>query len=226
MEEKSDVNENKTNELINSFDDLNLKDNLLRGIYSYGFENPSPIQSKAIPFMNTKNDLIAQAQSGTGKTGAFTVGILNKVDVELKQKIVEDVGVSDEIYPVEVGFDDNESDFDDFDLGMAGDGDLEEIIEQVKDDEVVLDQDQISSKVDKSIPPEYQYENDSADAESILDDDTGDEIIQRDESDDEDEDEDEEIILDGGSSIPDEGVAFDVDDFLLQDDDIPQIPQD
>ena len=80
MEEKSDVNENKTNESINSFDDLNLKDNLLRGIYSYGFENPSPIQSKAIPFMNTKNDLIAQAQSGTGKTGAFSIGILNNID--------------------------------------------------------------------------------------------------------------------------------------------------
>ena len=42
--------------MTESFDDLNLKDNLLRGIYSYGFENPSPIQGKAIPIMNDKKD--------------------------------------------------------------------------------------------------------------------------------------------------------------------------
>ena len=65
-----------------TFDNLNLNDNLLRGIYSYGFENPSPIQGKAIPHMNDKKDLIAQAQSGTGKTGAFSIGILNNIDPE------------------------------------------------------------------------------------------------------------------------------------------------
>ena len=63
-----------------TFDDLNLNDNLLRGIFSYGFEDPSPIQGKAIPYMNLKKDLIAQAQSGTGKTGAFSIGVLN-IDV-------------------------------------------------------------------------------------------------------------------------------------------------
>ena len=50
--------------------------NVLRGIYAYGFENPSPIQQKAIPPMVDRRDMIAQAQSGTGKTGAFTVGTL------------------------------------------------------------------------------------------------------------------------------------------------------
>ena len=65
-----------------TFDNLDLKEELLRGIFSYGFENPSPIQQKAIPVMNSKKDLIAQAQSGTGKTGAFTIGILNNIDVE------------------------------------------------------------------------------------------------------------------------------------------------
>ena len=65
-----------------TFDDLNLNDNLLRGIFSYGFEDPSPIQGKAIPYMNLKKDLIAQAQSGTGKTGAFSIGVLNNIDVE------------------------------------------------------------------------------------------------------------------------------------------------
>ena len=69
--------------MTESFDDLNLTDNLLRGIYSYGFENPSPIQGKAIPIMNEKKDLIAQAQSGTGKTGAFSIGVLNNIDVTI-----------------------------------------------------------------------------------------------------------------------------------------------
>ena len=46
---------------------------VLRGVYAYGFENPSPIQQKAIPPMVDRRDMIAQAQSGTGKTGAFTV---------------------------------------------------------------------------------------------------------------------------------------------------------
>ena len=59
---------------------INLKTNLLRGIYSNGFENPSPIQKQAIIPLTTGNDLIAQAQSGTGKTGAFTIGMLQYID--------------------------------------------------------------------------------------------------------------------------------------------------
>jgi superfamily II DNA/RNA helicase len=70
---------------MTSFDDFDLNDNLLRGIYSYGFENPSDIQIKALPIINAKRDLIAQAQSGTGKTGAFTIGALNIIDVDLKK---------------------------------------------------------------------------------------------------------------------------------------------
>ena len=71
------------NKLSLSFDSLNLSDNVLRGIYSYGFENPSQIQQKAIPIILNGKDLIAQAQSGTGKTGAFLIGILEKVDTSL-----------------------------------------------------------------------------------------------------------------------------------------------
>ena len=67
-----------------SFEDLSLKENLLRGIYSYGFEVPSAIQSKAIPVLKTGKDIIAQAQSGTGKTGAFVIGSLESIDVEIK----------------------------------------------------------------------------------------------------------------------------------------------
>ena len=68
-----------------SFEDLEINDELLRGIFAYGFENPSNIQHKSIPIINKGKDLIAQSQSGTGKTGAFTIGILNKLDVSLQR---------------------------------------------------------------------------------------------------------------------------------------------
>ncbi len=67
-----------------SFDDLNLKENLLRGIYSYGFENPSKIQHEAVPKIASGKDIIAQAQSGTGKTGAFTIGALQNLKEDEK----------------------------------------------------------------------------------------------------------------------------------------------
>ncbi len=67
-----------------TFDELNLKDNLLRGIFSYGFENPSKIQSSSIPHMVQGKDIIAQAQSGTGKTGSFVIGSLQKLDESVK----------------------------------------------------------------------------------------------------------------------------------------------
>ena len=67
-----------------NFDVLNIKENLLRGVFSYGFEKPSLIQHKAIPVLISGKDIIAQAQSGTGKTGAFSIGSLNNVDEEVK----------------------------------------------------------------------------------------------------------------------------------------------
>ena len=69
---------------LNSWDDLDCDMNLLRGIYAYGFEQPSSIQKKAIPSMLKNRDIIAQAQSGTGKTGAFTIGTLGQINVENK----------------------------------------------------------------------------------------------------------------------------------------------
>tara|TARA_Y100000996_G_scaffold415073_1_gene408078 strand:+ start:1091 stop:2245 length:1155 start_codon:yes stop_codon:yes gene_type:complete len=74
----------KDKENNGTFEDLSLKENLLRGIYSYGFEIPSAIQSKAIPVIKSTKDVIAQAQSGTGKTGAFVIGSLERVNVEEK----------------------------------------------------------------------------------------------------------------------------------------------
>ena len=67
-----------------SFEDLSLKETLLRGIYSYGFEVPSAIQSKSVPVIKSEKDVIAQAQSGTGKTGAFVIGSLERVNEEEK----------------------------------------------------------------------------------------------------------------------------------------------
>jgi superfamily II DNA/RNA helicase len=69
---------------IKTWDELNLNDDLLRGIYRYGFENPTPIQQKAILPIVGRQDLIAQAQSGTGKTGSFTIGTLQLIDIRQK----------------------------------------------------------------------------------------------------------------------------------------------
>jgi translation initiation factor 4A len=69
---------------IKTWDDMDIDPAILRSIYAYGFERPSEIQRKAIPPMKLSKDLIAQAQSGTGKTGAFTVGTLSHIDVSNK----------------------------------------------------------------------------------------------------------------------------------------------
>lgn len=66
--------------VIESFDGMELKDNLLRGIYAFGFEKPSAIQQRAIVPCTTGRDVIAQAQSGTGKTATFSISILQRID--------------------------------------------------------------------------------------------------------------------------------------------------
>jgi translation initiation factor 4A len=64
---------------------MNLKEDLLRGIYAYGFEKPSGIQQRAIIPLCKGRDIIAQAQSGTGKTATFTIGILQQLDLSLNE---------------------------------------------------------------------------------------------------------------------------------------------
>jgi translation initiation factor 4A len=71
---------NENDKLFLTFDEMSLKENLLRGICAYGYERPSLIQQKAIVPMITGRDIIAQAQSGTGKTGTFTIGMLQQLD--------------------------------------------------------------------------------------------------------------------------------------------------
>jgi superfamily II DNA/RNA helicase len=65
----------------NTWDSMGLKEDLLRGIYSYGFEVPSEIQQKAIMPVLQGHDVIGQAQSGTGKTGTFSIGVLQRIDI-------------------------------------------------------------------------------------------------------------------------------------------------
>jgi translation initiation factor 4A len=63
-----------------TWDAMITNENILRSIFAYGFDKPSPIQGKAIPILSQGKDLIAQAQSGTGKTAAFSVGALTRID--------------------------------------------------------------------------------------------------------------------------------------------------
>lgn len=87
----SNNNENIENELpssypeIESFEDLSISQDILRGIFAYGFERPSPIQRKAINPVLAGRDVIAQAQSGMGKTATFCIGTLGLVDPQLNE---------------------------------------------------------------------------------------------------------------------------------------------
>jgi translation initiation factor 4A len=69
--------------VFESFDDYDLHEHLLRGIYSYGFEKPSAIQQRGIKPILDGRDTIGQAQSGTGKTATFVIGCLQRVDYGL-----------------------------------------------------------------------------------------------------------------------------------------------
>ena len=65
--------------------DLNLRDEILNGIYSYGFEKPSQIQRVAIKPIIDKEDIVIQSHSGTGKTATFIIGLLNHINENLKE---------------------------------------------------------------------------------------------------------------------------------------------
>jgi len=70
--------------VFESFDDYDLSEELLRGIYSYGFEKPSAIQQRGIKPILDGRDTIGQAQSGTGKTATFVIGVLQLTDPSYK----------------------------------------------------------------------------------------------------------------------------------------------
>eukprot|EP00918_Siedleckia_nematoides_P102851 GHVU01224560.1.p1 GENE.GHVU01224560.1~~GHVU01224560.1.p1 ORF type:complete len:467 (+),score=69.45 GHVU01224560.1:30-1403(+) len=77
--------ESNWDEVVDNFDDMSLREELLRGIYAYGFEKPSAIQQRAILPCIKGHDVIAQAQSGTGKTATFSIAILQQIDITLKE---------------------------------------------------------------------------------------------------------------------------------------------
>jgi len=83
--EPDGVIDSNWDEVCENFDDMNLKEELLRGIYAYGFEKPSAIQQRAIVPCIKGMDVIAQAQSGTGKTATFSIAVLEKIDTSLKE---------------------------------------------------------------------------------------------------------------------------------------------
>ncbi|KAM5552732.1 eukaryotic initiation factor 4A-3-like [Rosa sericea] len=72
-------------EPIMSFDDMCLKEELLRGIYNHGFEKPSAIQQRAIRPIIERRDVIAQAQSGTGKTSMIALAACQMVDTASRE---------------------------------------------------------------------------------------------------------------------------------------------
>jgi translation initiation factor 4A len=84
-ENNSEVMESNWTETVESFDELGLKKDLLRGIYAFGFEKPSSIQMKAILPIVKGRDVIAQAQSGSGKTGTFVIGTLQVIDLSVNE---------------------------------------------------------------------------------------------------------------------------------------------
>jgi translation initiation factor 4A len=73
--------ESNWEQVVESFDDMKLREELLRGIYNFGFEKPSAIQARAIVPCTLHRDVIAQAQSGTGKTATFGISVLQQIDV-------------------------------------------------------------------------------------------------------------------------------------------------
>jgi ATP-dependent RNA helicase len=72
-------------EVISSFDQMGIREDLLRGIYAYGFEKPSAIQQRAVMPIISGRDAIAQAQSGTGKTSMLALAVCQMIDTATRE---------------------------------------------------------------------------------------------------------------------------------------------
>lgn len=86
--EEAQFETSKGVKVISSFDQMGLKDELLRGLYAYGFEKPSAIQQRAIVPVTSGRDVIAQAQSGTGKSSLISVVTCQLVDTRAAECVV------------------------------------------------------------------------------------------------------------------------------------------
>jgi translation initiation factor 4A len=80
-DEKKKFGKKSNYAICRTFDEMNLREDLLRGIFAYGFEIPSAIQQRAVAPIVKRHDTIAQAQSGTGKTAAFAISSLQQLDL-------------------------------------------------------------------------------------------------------------------------------------------------
>ena len=78
--EQESLLQSNWDESVEKFEDLGLKKDLLRGIFGYGYVHPSVIQQKGILPIIKGRDIIAQAQSGSGKTATFTIGTLQTIN--------------------------------------------------------------------------------------------------------------------------------------------------
>jgi len=83
--EKIEFETTKGVNAIQSFDEMGIKDDLLRGIYHYGFEKPSSIQQRAVLPIIQGRDVIAQSQSGTGKSSMIALTVCQVVDTSVKE---------------------------------------------------------------------------------------------------------------------------------------------
>ena len=81
----SNLVESNYDKVFPTFDSMNLKTPLLKGLFGMNFKDPSEIQKRAIVPIAEGHDVLAQAQSGTGKTGTFSIGCLQRIDPDLKQ---------------------------------------------------------------------------------------------------------------------------------------------
>ena len=71
--------------VVNSFESMGIREDLLRGVYAYGFEKPSAIQQRAVLPIISGRDVIAQAQSGTGKTSMISLSLCQKLDSSTRE---------------------------------------------------------------------------------------------------------------------------------------------
>ena len=84
-DESMEFETSKGVKVVSSFDAMGLREDLLRGIYQFGFEKPSAIQQRAVLPITQGRDVIAQAQSGTGKTSLIAITLCQMLDTTLRE---------------------------------------------------------------------------------------------------------------------------------------------
>ena len=80
LTEEQSERSHDTIQLYKHFEDMHLHEEILRGVFAYGYENPSTIQQQAVVPCVQGRDVVIQAQSGTGKTATFTIALLQQLD--------------------------------------------------------------------------------------------------------------------------------------------------